>query len=89
MARLSLTKHLERYVTGAPTEVEGSTVREVLNAAFEKCPILRSYIVDEHDRVRKHVMIFVDGQPVDDREGLTDVVGPRQEVFVMQALSGG
>ena len=89
MPRLALTKHLERFVTGAPTEVAGATVKDVLEDAFAKCPLLRGYIVDEHGRVRKHVSIFIDGQAIDDREGLTDVVGPRQEVFVMQALSGG
>jgi molybdopterin synthase sulfur carrier subunit len=89
MPRLALTKHLSRFVTDVPQEVEGATVAEALESAFAVCPALRGYIVDEQGRVRKHVTIFVDGQPIDDRERMTDVVGPRQEVFVMQALSGG
>lgn len=46
-------------------------------------------MLDEHGRLRKHVVVFVDGTMVADRVALTDAVGPDSEVFVMQALSGG
>jgi sulfur carrier protein ThiS len=50
---------------------------------------LRGYILDDQNRLRRHVVVFVNGEPVHDREQLSDAVQPSSEVFVMQALSGG
>jgi sulfur carrier protein ThiS len=69
--------------------VTGSTVRRVLEAVFEENPRLRGYIFDDQNRLRRHVVVFVNGEPVQDREQLSDVVQESTEVFVMQALSGG
>ena len=38
---------------------------------------------------RQHVAVFVGGEMVRDRLGLSDVVQDHQDIFVMQALSGG
>jgi hypothetical protein len=35
------------------------------------------------------VNVFVNSQMIADRQGLSDAVGPDDEVFVFQALSGG
>ena len=40
-------------------------------------------------RVRKHVAVFLNGETVRDREGLADAVAEGDEIFVLQALSGG
>jgi hypothetical protein len=83
------TKALERFVPCPAQEVEGATLCEVLDRAFEALPRVRGYILDERGAVRYHVAIFVDGQPVKDRAHLSDPVTPGGEVYVMQALSGG
>jgi hypothetical protein len=69
--------------------VAGNTVAEVLAVVFEREPSLRGYLLDDQNRVRQHVMIFVDNRPLNDRHGLTDPVAPTSEIYVMQALSGG
>jgi len=46
-------------------------------------------VLDEQGHLRKHVVIFVDGQRVRDRERLDDTVRESSEVYVMQALTGG
>jgi sulfur-carrier protein len=56
---------------------------------FAAEPRLRSYILDDQDRVRRHVAIYVNGERVVDRDRLSDPVGDADEVFVFQALSGG
>jgi sulfur-carrier protein len=89
MARLTLTQHLDRFVAWTPQDVPGGTVGAVLEAAFADCPALRGYVLDDQGRVRQHVMLFVDGELIRDRTRLTDPVEPQQEIFVMQALSGG
>ena len=69
--------------------VPGSSVRAVLDAVFATQPRLRSYILDDQDRVRRHVAIYVNGDRITDRDRLGDPVDEADEVFVFQALSGG
>jgi sulfur carrier protein ThiS len=64
-------------------------VRQVLDAVFADNPQARGYVLDERGALRKHMVVFVDGQAVADRETLSDAVGEESEIYVMQALSGG
>ena len=70
-------------------EVDGDIVRSVLEGVFEENPRLRSYLLDDQGRLRKHVNIFVNGQAVNDRIRLSDALRQDDQVFVIQALSGG
>ena len=70
-------------------EVAGDSVREVLAAVFARAPVLRSYVLDDAGEVRKHVTVFVDGEPIRDRAAQSDPVRPDSEIFLLQALSGG
>ena len=89
MARVVFTPNLQRHVTCPPADVPGRTVREVLDAAFATNPRLRGYVLDEQGALRKHMIVFVDGNQITDRDHLSDPVRPTSEVYVMQALSGG
>lgn len=89
MARVTFTRNIQRHVQVPPVDVTGTTVHEVLEAVFAEHPRARGYVLDDQGRVRKHVVIFVDGEQVHDREGLGDPVRAAAEVFVMQALAGG
>ena len=86
---VSFTPHLQRFLDAPPREVGGATVREVLAAVFADNPRLQGYVLDDQGRLRRHVTIFVAGQPLRDREGLSDAVAGDDEVYVLQALSGG
>ena len=89
MGRVSFTANLQRHVACPTVEAEGATVREVLDTVFAGNPMLRSYLVDEQGRLRRHVTVFVNNAAVSDRVALSDPVAPDDEVFVFQALSGG
>ena len=89
MPQISFTSHLQRHVDCKAIEVDGTTVQEALNAACDAFPKLRGYILDEVGRVRRHIMIFVDNEPLHDRERLGDPVDRESSIYVMQALSGG
>ena len=67
----------------------GKTVREALDTLFAENELLRSYILDDRGNVRKHIAVVLNGQTVQDREGLSDPLPPDGDLFVMQALSGG
>jgi hypothetical protein len=89
MATVVFTPNLQRHVEAPPTQVDGATVREVLERVFEANPRLRGYVVDERGVLRKHMVVFIDGRQLADRVALSDAVEPRSELYVMQALSGG
>lgn len=89
MATLRFTTQLSRHVDCPPQEVDGGSVRDVLEAYFARHPRVRGYVVDEQGHLRRHVVVFIDGVQAKDRKGLTDTVPPSAELYVMQALSGG
>ncbi|MGD1875992.1 MAG: MoaD/ThiS family protein [Kiloniellaceae bacterium] len=89
MPHVTFTANLQRHLDAPSLEVGGTSVGEVLEAVFAQKPRLRSYIVDDQGRLRRHVNLFVNSRMIADRTGLGDAVRPDDEVFVFQALSGG
>ena len=89
MAQVVFTKNLARHVECPTIDAPGITVREVLDAVFESNRQVRGYVLDEQGALRKHMVIFIDGQQIEDRRTLADPVGENAEIYIMQALSGG
>jgi sulfur carrier protein ThiS len=89
MPALAFTPHLRQHLDCPDGDYPGNTVVAVLNRAFAMQPKLRGYLLDDQGRLRQHVTIFVNGEPLRDRARQTDAVGERDEIFVFQALSGG
>jgi molybdopterin converting factor small subunit len=87
--KVSFTRALDRFLRAPSTEVEGATVGDALAAVFAAYPALRSYVVDDQGALRRHVVVYVNDTQVDDRVRLTDRVAQRDEIYVLQALSGG
>jgi hypothetical protein len=89
VATVVFTPNLKRHVECPTEQVTGATVRAVLDAVFAANPRLRGYVLDDQGALRRHMMVFVDGQQIADPSGLGDAVRDASEVYVMQALSGG
>jgi len=89
MPRVAFTPNLERHISCPTQEVAGDSVRAALDAVFAGNPRLRSYILDDQDRVRQHIYIFVNNERIADRERLSDPVQAQDEIYVLQALTGG
>ena len=89
MPTVSFTPQLERFLPAPTVTVDGATVRAVLDAVFHAHPALRGYVLDDQGAVRQHVAIFVNGGLIADRQTLTDPVRPTDEIYVLQALTGG
>lgn len=77
---LSLFPGLERR-----HELAGATVDQVLTALDDAAPGMRDRLVEEGPRLRRHINVFVDGQPAD----LDTPVGDGATVHVIPAVSGG
>lgn len=78
---------LRSYTGGASAvEATGDTVDALLHDLDARHPGLRFRMVDEQDRLRPHMRVFVDGELTRDLDVALDGV---TEVTLMQALSGG
>jgi molybdopterin synthase sulfur carrier subunit len=83
------TRALERFLEAPSATVEGATLGAALTAVFASRPALRGYVLDDQGALRRHVAVYINGLPVKDRTRLGDPVGPDDEIYVFQALSGG
>jgi len=70
----------------AVVDANGSTIDAVLGDLERQFPGIRFRMIDEQDRLRKHMKVFVNDEAVRD---LTTAVSEVDEVTIMQALSGG
>jgi molybdopterin converting factor small subunit len=70
----------------SPVEAEGSTLAELLADLDRRYPGIRFRLIDEQDRIRPHMRVFVNGEQVRD---LTLSLGPADDVQILQSLSGG
>lgn len=92
MVKVELTKHLYQFfpdLAGKDIVVEAATVSEVVKALDRIAPGIGFYVCDERGRLRQHVNVFIEENPLIDRRGLSDRIEPGSRVFIMQALSGG
>jgi molybdopterin synthase sulfur carrier subunit len=67
-------------------EADGATIAEVFAHLDEQFPGIRFRVVDEQDRIRQHMKVWINEDPVRD---LGTAVASSDEVTIMQALSGG
>ena len=90
MIKVNFTRALQRFHPDlGPLAVDCSNVRDLINLLESSYPGLKHYLVDDRGSLRKHVNIFVQEKLVKDRTALTDTLRPGDEVYIMQALSGG
>ena len=80
MPTVLFTRALERFLPAPSTVVDGATVDAALAAVFATQPALRGYVLDDQGALRRHVAVYVNGRLVSDRTGLTDPIGPRDEI---------
>ena len=66
-------------------ELDGASVNDILTALDAAAPGMRERLVEEGPRLRRHINVFVDGQPAD----LATPVAPAATVHVIPAVSGG
>jgi sulfur-carrier protein len=86
MPTVAFTPVLRRFLRVEDIWVDGATVGAALAAVFAEHPALRSYLLDDQGMLRRHVVIYVNGQVV---RRLGDAVGKNDEIHVFQALTGG
>ncbi|MBL8348834.1 MAG: MoaD/ThiS family protein [Burkholderiaceae bacterium] len=77
---------LRSYTAASRVEAAGATLGELLADLDRRYPGIRFRMVDEQDRLRPHIRVFVNGTQARDL-GLG--LAPADDVAIVQALSGG
>jgi molybdopterin converting factor small subunit len=87
MTQVLIPSQLTSY-TGGATRVEavGATVAGVLDDLDRRYPGLKFRVVDEQDRVRKHMRIFIGRE---ETRRVAAELRPGDELLIFGALSGG
>jgi MoaD family protein len=80
-----------RSAAGGASEaqVEGGSVREVLDSLFDSFTELRERISDEGGSLRRFVNVYVSGEDIRFLDGLDTPVSDGAEVTILPAVAGG
>jgi len=85
--RVLIPSQLRSYTSGsAEIEASGATLGVLLDNIERAHRGLRFRIIDEQDRIRRHIRVFVNGEEVHD---LSCPLKESDEVQIVGALTGG
>ena len=84
--KVIIPSSLRSYTQRSEAEASGATLSAVLADLDRAYPGIRLRMIDEQNRIRRHIRIFVNGDQVRD---LSQPLRATDEVVIVQALSGG
>jgi molybdopterin converting factor small subunit len=84
--KVLIPRALRSYTERGEAEASGATLAAVLADLDRTYPGIRFRMIDEQDRIRRHIRIFVNDDQVRD---LSQPLNATDEVIIVQALSGG
>jgi molybdopterin converting factor small subunit len=84
--KILIPSALRSYTERSEAEASGATLAAVLTDLDRRYPGIRFRMIDEQDRIRRHIRVFVNGEQV---RNLAHPLRATDEVVIVQALSGG
>ena len=84
--KVLIPSSLLSYTKVPKVEANGATLHELLADLDRHYPGLRFRVIDEQGQMRGHMRFFVNNEQVFD---LSHALRPTDEVYLLQALSGG
>ena len=85
--RVRIPSQLRSYTRGeAAVEADGAALDEVTRSLDKMFPKIRFRIIDEQERIRKHIRIFVN---LEETRTLDQALKAGDEITIVGALSGG
>jgi sulfur-carrier protein len=85
MAIVRLRGQLEKLAGSSQLTLEGSTVSELLKTLEEAHSGLEGWILDERGELRRHINVFVNGEPAEPDSAVEDT----DKIEILPAISGG
>lgn len=84
--KVLIPEPLRPYTNAREVEADGATLAEVLAELDRRYPGIRFRMIDEQDRMRRHMRFFINGEQTFD---IAHALQPGDAVQIVQALSGG
>lgn len=85
--KVLIASPLRSYTGGRSwVEASGATLGDALDDLERQFPGIRFRMIDEQERMRRHIRFFVGGAQTFD---LARPLAPEDELVIVQALSGG
>lgn len=84
-----LPRMLADVLGGEKIRVQGSTVAQAMEAAYERIPALRHHLCDDDGTFRTHVLCVHNGVTTRETGGLKGRTKEGDEIRILQAISGG
>lgn len=80
-----------RHLHGAPrsAHVDAGTLGEAIARLDEQCAGLAGRILDDQGRVRRHVAIFINQEPVDGADPSAIGLRDGDTIYIVPSVSGG
>ena len=87
MPTVLLPRSLVSLIPAAPRrcEVDATTVAEAIDRLDEIAPGIRNRLIDAGPSIRRHINVYVDGNPAT----LATPLDPASTIHVIPAVSGG
>jgi molybdopterin converting factor small subunit len=86
MAIVRLRGQLEKLAGGeSELDVEAGTVNELLQQLEQDHSALEGWILDERGVLRRHINVFVNGEPAD----ADTAIDEKDKIEILPAISGG
>jgi len=84
--KVLIPSSLLSYTKAQEVDASGATLNELLADLDRQYPGLKFRVINEQEQMRGHMRFFVNGEQVFE---LQHALQPTDEVFLVQALSGG
>ena len=85
MATVRLRGQLEKLAGSSEVTVGGGTVTELLQTLEQEHSGLEGWILDERGVLRRHINVFVNGEPADPDTAVEE----QDKLEILPAISGG
>lgn len=84
--KVLIPEPLRPYTNAREVEAQGATLADVLSDLDRRYPGIRFRMIDEQDRMRRHMRFFINGEQTFD---IAHTLSAGDSVQIVQALSGG
>ena len=85
MAIVRLRGQLEKLAGSSQLTIAGATVSELLQTLEAEHSGLEGWILDERGVLRRHINVFVNGEPVEPDAAIDE----KDKIEILPAISGG
>ena len=90
MPKVIFTPALKKFFPGMKLQViSANTVSEAILELDTIYPGLKNYLLEDNGSLRRHVNIYIGNNLINDREKLSDSIREKDEIYILQAMSGG